>query len=504
MRLTTCLAMTLVAIVACTPDHALNKDVGHGHYDSGTVDAAVLDTFSGFDTTTADTASGTDASLTGDAAACSRSCGLHEQCNTSSGECECVDTFHRCSMACVDSTSTAHCGSFCDPCPTTANGTASCDGVACSITCDQDYLFCGARCALCPTEGVATTTCASGSCVVATCQQGYQPCGDGCCSFSLDIVEAGAKPRMALDALDLPWLVYLQNATTLRLASPSSTGWQTGTVVQDTADVIQFPDIALDDTGIPHVVYALNHTYASSSVVHAVRETSGWVFETVVQASGTFLDTHLAIDGDGLVSVVFHNWDDGTLLLASNPAGQWSVEEVAQGYQLGRYCDVELDDSGAPHLSFMANNELRYAYHDVAGWQFQVVAAEAGTQYISDTTLRFGPQGRPRIGAFRSSPRTVLYAAYNGLTWDVEDVQSNLGTFAGGVSMDLAADGMLHLSYYAYDAGEIRHASRSSSGWVVEVVDRTQADEHSQILVDSGGGLHIAYTDGSGKVIHAH
>jgi alpha-tubulin suppressor-like RCC1 family protein len=103
----------------------------------------------------------------------------------------------RCGMSCVDtSTSVTHCGSCDRACSSALNGSASCSGGLCRITCDAGYHgcddrcvpdsaveSCGTRCVPCPTGANAISACAGGMCSLR-CVAGYANCngadGDGC------------------------------------------------------------------------------------------------------------------------------------------------------------------------------------------------------------------------------------------------------------------------------------------------------------------------------------
>jgi hypothetical protein len=99
---------------------------------------------------------------------------------------------HDCNGACVSDTDPANCGKSCAPCPAPMNGTASCNGTACTITCKAGFHQCGAACladsspdscgkscTACPAPGNGTATCANGACGVM-CGAGFHACGTDC------------------------------------------------------------------------------------------------------------------------------------------------------------------------------------------------------------------------------------------------------------------------------------------------------------------------------------
>jgi hypothetical protein len=132
----------------------------------------------------------------------------HAVCSTS-GVCSiaCNDSpsqhYHNCGgtgpVNCVNDLSPDTCGDLCTPCPGRPNGSASCDGTNCGVTCYDGYHQCGtganATCVdsssidNCGTNcGVACTTdipyaeatCDNGMTCGFACDLGYRRCGGGC------------------------------------------------------------------------------------------------------------------------------------------------------------------------------------------------------------------------------------------------------------------------------------------------------------------------------------
>lgn len=137
---------------------------------------------------------------------CLEGCDRDDQCNANSScdvfshECECDEGFHGCAGQCVDSTSPQHCGDRCEPCPSPANGSGTCnaDG-SCGIVCDAGYHqcgdrcvaddsvdHCGSRCEPCPTDPSGTAVCsAAGQCEIQ-CDDDFRMCGGACAACPTD------------------------------------------------------------------------------------------------------------------------------------------------------------------------------------------------------------------------------------------------------------------------------------------------------------------------------
>ncbi|MCU0699030.1 MAG: FG-GAP-like repeat-containing protein [Myxococcaceae bacterium] len=112
--------------------------------------------------------------------------------------------FHRCGSACLPDDSPNSCGSFCVPCPTTANGAATCVSGQCGLSCSAGFNLCGNRCvpetstAACGTTCQAcvapdggSPVCAAGQCAF-TCASGFNPC-NGACASATDVTACGSS-----------------------------------------------------------------------------------------------------------------------------------------------------------------------------------------------------------------------------------------------------------------------------------------------------------------------
>jgi alpha-tubulin suppressor-like RCC1 family protein len=95
----------------------------------------------------------------------------------------CTSGQHRCSGACVDDTSTDHCGpGSCDECIPPAGGTATCDGATCGFTCGATSKVCKTTCissaSCCDDSDCAPQGGKMGKCDTSTHVCGYT-CGTG-------------------------------------------------------------------------------------------------------------------------------------------------------------------------------------------------------------------------------------------------------------------------------------------------------------------------------------
>lgn len=116
----------------------------------------------------------------------------------------CGAGFHRCGMACLSDDAPESCGTSCTPCPSTANGTATCAQGACGIQCAGGFNFCGGgcvpdtsatacgpSCSVCSAPDGGAPVCQSNACAF-TCAAGFNPC-NGQCASATDVTSCGAS-----------------------------------------------------------------------------------------------------------------------------------------------------------------------------------------------------------------------------------------------------------------------------------------------------------------------
>ena len=111
-------------------------------------------------------------------------------------------------------------------------------------------------------------------------------------------------------------------------------------------------------------------------------------------------------------------------------------------------------------------------------WQIRAVD---GTAADSDAALAYDPLGNPTVAYLDDTTGdgwgdAVVFARWNGASWDVETVET--GSFGGPGGIDLAydpADGNPSLSYFTYDSsfwatGTLKFAHRSGGVWTIQAI----------------------------------
>lgn len=117
-------------------------------------------------------------------------------------------------------------------------------------------------------------------------------------------------------------------------------------------------DIALDNTGLPHVSYSgsQNDDYQEN---HKYAKLSGgnWLYEFIEEESYSTFNT-LATDENQKAHMLFYDGEESQMHYANNTLGSWDVKII--DFNSDVYGDNEMDPLGYIHIIYSVNGELRY------------------------------------------------------------------------------------------------------------------------------------------------
>lgn len=214
------------------------------------------------------------------------------------GSCQCATGDHLCSGTCSSSSSTSSCGSLCTACstPPSGEGTATCDGTSCGITCNQSYSLCSGDCVNEQTDpnhcDSCTTICPYGLCQTGECKltawgAGYPNPGTGgevsIGEGTLVGVQVGGSNSSAV-AIGVQ---TVDAGVKIRLALFSDNGNIPGSVLAQTAELTSVGN-GRTEGSIPATATVVGHSYwlmiLSSGTIHVTSETAmvTWYYETGV------------------------------------------------------------------------------------------------------------------------------------------------------------------------------------------------------------------------------
>lgn len=324
----------------------------------------------------------------------------------------------------------------------------------------------------------------------------------------------------------------------------------------------EYPTIAVDSAGQPHVCY---FDYDDKYVKYAVRQGSDWVItpiQYVALDGGTVADggdCSISLDVSGVPHVCYYDSGSGQFKYAFKPGSTWEIEDVplspdpnstsggtygpsygqcsiavdrstgvahlamgmwgtmgaALGYwrpgmsqamvvddsigNTGRHNSIALDPQGNPGIAYESLQEpsLKYAAWNGSGFDVEVVGPMEGIYWEKRLTSIFIDQNsHPHIAFYNGG---FVYAYHDATAWVTVDIPYNCGY----PSLSLADDGAggAQLAFVATDVGSLtmlKHGHWNGSDWLFETVEEDADDvDACSIAVDDGGGIHIAYSQGT-------
>ena len=242
-------------------------------------------------------------------------------------------------------------------------------------------------------------------------------------------------------------------------------------------------------------------------------------------------DRSLRLDGDDRPHIAYGG---DNLYYASYEDGAWQVETADPSPQVGQHAALDLDADGYPHISYCdaANEALKYAHKDAAGWHVEPVDAGlypyAPPRWRSTKVFRLSaiaPLMRLRLRAaiaragspkrwslFHTqsvlSPSTpwksarrlctdfaagLRYAYNDGDGWQVQ-VVTGAASSSAGVSLALDSDNRPHLSYASGSAGpEMRYAFHDGVAWQFETIDPSAPGGNISLALRADGTPIASY-----------
>jgi len=247
------------------------------------------------------------------------------------------------------------------------------------------------------------------------------------------------------------------------------------------------PALALDASNAPHVSFR-----NTGGVSLAVKTDSTWQLEVVDANAGNFGDTDVQLDESGADHLSYWDYTTNTLKVASNATGVWLGLLLDSG---GNVNALALDQAGAAHIAYSISEigSLNYASNVSGNWLTQWIAG-VGNGTIYDTDILVNDAGAVHlVYTLGNVQACVLYYMTNsGGNW-VEQIiarDSNCG-----VSLAENSTGQLHVAYTTPFG--LWHGHREAGVWVTEQVDEFDwiGGDRVSLAIDEADFLHIAYRD---------
>ena len=303
-------------------------------------------------------------------------------------------------------------------------------------------------------------------------------------------VDTGGKPALAVSSKGIPHISYMTEAIMgfVKHAIRNNDGWDIQTVA--TGYFYGPLALAMDSRDRPHIVYHDHQDLTGQfspdlgDQVHAFWNGFEWALATVVHPGHDGWDNSIVIDGTTPKTASIDPRQFGSSAGVEFWDGQ-SVEGVGSGaidYEFAT--SIAIDQQGGAHISYRdfstasrKTNQLKHATKEDDTWVITTVDPQEGSGAYS--SIRIAPDGNPGISYYvreAQSSGIIRYAKFNGLTWDIQDVERVGNVIAGFIgarnltSLAYGEDGNPRISYSTMF--NLRYATWDGSRWkVVTVVE---------------------------------
>ena len=251
--------------------------------------------------------------------------------------------------------------------------------------------------------------------------------------------QAKGYPSLVLDSSGRPRISYwLSLGCDLQYAEWDGASWQIQTV--DTAgNTGQQSTLVLDGQDRPHICYIASYL----DIKYSAWDGSNWQHKILGENP---CDLSMVRDAAGTIHIAYRDLSYGLTYGTWNGAA-WSTHAVDNnGQYAGSSCSLALDSQGRPHISYIADNDVRYASWDGMSWIVETV--DADENQAGATSLAIDGLDRPHFCYY--GQRDLKYAYYDGDSWAI-DILDTCGS-VGPTSLTLDAWGLPHIAYEVNDS----------------------------------------------------
>jgi hypothetical protein len=329
---------------------------------------------------------------------------------------------------------------------------------------------------------------------------------------------------IVMDSNNLPHIAYTGVAADstgdmtlwVRYASWNGTVWNTQTVAEGRAY-----SIVLDKNGNPYILYG-----GINGLMYAYWNGYNWIPHTVdAEANGADFGV-IVFDSLGTMHVAY---TDGTnIKYASGSGSNWNIQTIDK-YDPGTvplFLSFQLNTNNTPYImyytpgSYLDENtgvayrslDVKLAINQNSKWNTENVTLPFPASFIGNLIL--DSHGNPHLiyvqnhyasGTYTATSKSLLYARWNGQTWETQTVVSTTDfAYNWGDSpiefLTLDSADRPHICYIS-SSSEVTYVSQINDDvWKTQIVGNSvnsSARWPCYMVLDTNNNPHISYLAGS-------
>jgi hypothetical protein len=316
------------------------------------------------------------------------------------------------------------------------------------------------------------------------------------------------------------WQEYNQPSNDLLaqlfLAEFDGNAWHSPVAITDTGRMDWTPDLALDTSGHPHVVWG---EYLSAEVFYKYCDGVKWSEPVnVSQASGGSFFPQLAIDRTNTVHVVWHDRaydDDPSVFYRSFDGRAWSEKTVVSDtLQYSAFPKIALDSHNNPHVVFCSrqepqkneNWEVFYRNRTNGLWS-SIARLTTDTLPSTRAVIALRSDDRPvvlweQLETWLQSPNQVrvYWSEFDGTRWTPGLPMSNVSEDKLIPSVSVDSNDIIHAAWQrmpGYVSDAVFYAHYAGGAWSapedISSILETQMAAAPVIKADTRDNLHVVF-----------
>ena len=176
---------------------------------------------------------------------------------------------------------------------------------------------------------------------------------------------------------------------------------------------------------------------------------------------------------------------------ADDPSLSWHIEtvDVDEGSPTGRFCSLELDSNGSPHIAYLrsSGNDLMYALWTGSAWMIEEVDTTGSFLYW--LSLALDSEDHPHIAYSRYDINELRYSYWNGAVWNTETVLSDEYSIRE-IHIEIDSADHPHISYNRSADSGLYIAHHDGSSWNFQIVD---SGSLGSLVLNSNDRPRISY-----------